>query len=48
VFNTISSVGPSIDKEIIRILKKAPKWKAAMMQGQAVRQKMLFQMMIDY
>jgi protein TonB len=47
-FNTISSVGPSIDKEIIRILKQAPKWKAAMMQGQAVRQKMLFQMMIDY
>jgi len=47
-FNTTSSVGPNIDKEIIRILNQAPAWTPAKMQGQIVRQKVLFQMMIDY
>jgi protein TonB len=47
-FRTTSSVGPSIDKEITRILHQAPAWTPARMQGQVVRQKVLFQMMIDY
>ena len=47
-FKTTSSVGPNIDKEITRILHQAPRWTPAKMQGQVVRQKVIFQMMIDY
>ena len=47
-FKTTSSVGPNIDREITRILHEAPAWTPAKMQGQIVRQKVLFQMMIDY
>jgi len=47
-FQTTSSVGPNIDKEITRILHQAPPWTPAKMQGQVVRQKIIFQMMIDY
>lgn len=47
-FRTTSSVGPNIDKEITRILHQAPSWTPAKMQGQVVRQKVLFQMMVDY
>lgn len=47
-FRTTSSVGPHIDREITRILHNAPAWSPAKMQGQIVRQKVLFQMMIDY
>lgn len=47
-FQTTSSVGPNIDKEITRILQQAPPWTPAKMQGQVVRQKIIFQMMIDY
>jgi|SaaInlV_125m_DNA_1040241.scaffolds.fasta_scaffold00532_15 periplasmic protein TonB len=47
-FNVTNSVGPNIDREIKRILNSAPKWTPAKMNGKIVRQKVLFQMMIDY